>query len=232
MIKTYKKRVISITNDILNTTKRLITLLGCDYIEAPAEGEVQAVYLVKENIADYVSTQDYDTLLYGCDNIIRNLGVRWKGKLLTPVIIKSTNVFKLMGINMEKFRRLAFLTGTDYNKGIYGIGVKRGIRLVQETNSNEELVDKLVEDERIDSSEKTKVLEEMKEVLNTISNPLVNTKESLNITKGKFDPDELRKFLAAFNFNVSRFEKIISGISEINANNSGNPPEIHTDQFS
>lgn len=228
-VKLYKRRIINITEDVLSTAKKLINLLGCDYVEAPAEGEIQAIYLIKNNLADYVATQDYDALLYGSDKIIRNLGVRWKGKPLKPVLIKSTNVFKLMGLNLDKFRRLAFLTGTDYNEGIHGIGIKRGIRLASETSTNEEIVDRLIEDGKVEVENRQSLLNQMSIVLGTIENPLVQS-SNINIFKGKFNPEELRKFLLNLNFNIQRFEKIINDISNIN--NSEEQFQTHIDQSS
>lgn len=49
--------------------------MGIPYIQAPNEGEAQAVYLVKNGDAWAVASQDYDCLLFGAPRVIRNLAI-------------------------------------------------------------------------------------------------------------------------------------------------------------
>jgi len=58
-------RTVRLTETIQETTRDLLALLDVPYIDAPAEGEAQAAYMNKIGDADFVGSEDYDTLLFG-----------------------------------------------------------------------------------------------------------------------------------------------------------------------
>ncbi|MFX0021494.1 MAG: hypothetical protein ACFE9S_04160, partial [Candidatus Hermodarchaeota archaeon] len=59
--------------NIIKESKQLLGALGIPYIESPASAESQCAYLVKKGFTHYSNSQDYDSLLFGCPNIIQNL---------------------------------------------------------------------------------------------------------------------------------------------------------------
>jgi len=61
--------------------KRLLTLMGVPWVQAPSEGEAQAAYMVKKGDADYCASQDYDSLLFGAPHLLRNVTISGRRKL-------------------------------------------------------------------------------------------------------------------------------------------------------
>ena len=69
----YAIRTSRMTPYIIESSKKLLELMGVPYIQAKGEGEAQASYMVAQGDAWAVASQDYDCLLFGAPRIIRNL---------------------------------------------------------------------------------------------------------------------------------------------------------------
>jgi flap endonuclease-1 len=208
------KRTSYIDNEIIGTSKKLANMLGIDYIDAKEEGEAQAVELVKEGLADYVVTQDYDAIAFNCESIIRNLNTRSKGKYINPNIISSSKVFKSMGLSYEQFLYFVFMTGTDFNYGIKNIGIKRAIFLASKSDNDESLINNIIEEGYIFPYEKESKLNELKFVLNKFENPAVYKKDEIKIIKGKFNKQAIIDYLSKLNFNIERFMPLLDKIDQ------------------
>lgn len=137
-MKKFASRTSSLTNAMIQDAQEICLLLGCPVIKAPSEGEAQAAYMVRSGSMDAVVSQDYDSLLFGADRIIRNLSVggkRRKGMMSVdaqPVEILLSDVLNSLGIDREQLIMLAMLIGTDFNYGgIKGIGPKKGLQLIR-----------------------------------------------------------------------------------------------------
>ncbi|MBW3583616.1 MAG: flap structure-specific endonuclease, partial [Euryarchaeota archaeon] len=70
-----------LTPEMVDQAKALVSALGLTYVDAPGEGEAQAVRLVELGRADVVGSQDYDALLFGAPRLVRNLTVTGRRKL-------------------------------------------------------------------------------------------------------------------------------------------------------
>ena len=144
-MKKYASRTAVLTKDMVASSKELLTALGCPIIEAPSEGEAQAAHLVKAGSAYACVSQDYDTLIFGCPRIIRNLSIEGRRKkpgtlayeIVKPEIIELSKVLTQTKLTLEQLQLLAILIGTDYNPGgIKGIGPKKALKLILEHGSN------------------------------------------------------------------------------------------------
>ncbi|MBI5003112.1 flap endonuclease-1 [Candidatus Woesearchaeota archaeon] len=140
-MKKFASRTARLTPEMLADAKELITALGLPIVQAASEGEAQVAYLVKQGDADYGSSQDYDTLLYGIPRLIRNLSIAGKRKkagthsyeTVKPQLIQTADVLNALQIDREQLIVLAVLIGTDYNRqGIPGIGPKKALKLLHE----------------------------------------------------------------------------------------------------
>ncbi len=140
-MKKFASRTARLTPEMLAEAKALITALGFPIVQAASEGEAQVAYLVNQGDADYGSSQDYDTLLYGIPRLVRNLSIAGKRKkagthsydVVKPQLISTQDVLNTLGIDREQLIALAILMGTDYNKeGIPGIGPKKALKFVKE----------------------------------------------------------------------------------------------------
>jgi flap endonuclease-1 len=134
--------------------KRLLTLMGIPWIQAPSEGEAQAAYLVKKRDADYCASQDYDSLLFGAPQLLRNVTISGRRKLprkkvyieVQPESVELNMVLKELNITYEQLIDVGILVGTDFNPdGIKGIGPKTALKLIQQHGTIEKVVPTLKE---------------------------------------------------------------------------------------
>lgn len=145
----YLRRTARIDDYIISSSKELLGLLGIPTYQAPAEGEAQAARFNKDSLAYAVASQDYDTILFGGEKIIRNLNITNKKKAMgkgvmvdvKPEIIEAKTLFSTLGINREQLIALALMMGTDYNDGVNGIGPKKGLAIVRKEQINQILAD-------------------------------------------------------------------------------------------
>ncbi|MCD6466262.1 flap endonuclease-1 [Candidatus Bathyarchaeota archaeon] len=126
--------------------KRLLTLMGVPWVQAPSEGEAQAAHLAKRGDADYCASQDYDSILFGAPRLLRNLTISGRRKLprknvyveVVPEIIELQKVLKKLEITHEQLIDIGILIGTDFNpEGIKGIGPKNALKIIKTYGSLE-----------------------------------------------------------------------------------------------
>jgi flap endonuclease-1 len=125
-----------VDSTIIETSRELLRLMGLPTIQAPGEGEAQAAYMVGKGEARYVVSQDYDTLLFGAPNLVRNLTVSGKRKIrgrqivVNPERLILAEVLAGLKLTREQLIEIGILVGTDFNPGIEGIGAKTGLKIV------------------------------------------------------------------------------------------------------
>ncbi|MEM2341891.1 MAG: flap endonuclease-1 [Candidatus Bathyarchaeia archaeon] len=126
--------------------KRLLTLMGVPWVQAPSEGEAQAAHIVKRGDANFCASQDYDSLLFGAPYLLRNLTISGRRKLprkdvyveITPEIIELKRVLNELGITHKQLIDIGILIGTDFNPdGVKGIGPKSALKLIKTYGSLE-----------------------------------------------------------------------------------------------
>jgi len=120
-------RTQRLTDVIHETTRGLLDRLDVPYIEAPAEGEAQAAHLNKRGDADYVGSEDYDTLLFGAPRTLRQLTS--KGN---PELMDLAATLADLEVSYEQLVDIAMLCGTDFNEGVSGVGPKTALKEVKE----------------------------------------------------------------------------------------------------
>ena len=138
-----------LTDSMIEETKELLTALGIPFVQAPAEGEAQACYIVQKNDAYAVASQDFDCLLVGSPILIRNLTSTGKRKVPSKEAYKKIYVKQIrLEENLEKLEitqkqlvDMAILIGTDFNQGIYGIGPKKSLKLIKEYETIEQVLE-------------------------------------------------------------------------------------------
>jgi len=144
----YAAMAAKLTDDMVNEAKRLLEAMGIPLVQAPAEGEAQAAYMVKVGDAYASASQDYDSLVFGSPRLIRNLTISGKRKLprrdeyieIRPELIELDKLLKTLGITYETLVDIAILVGTDYNPdGFEGIGPKKAYQLIKAYGSLERI---------------------------------------------------------------------------------------------
>jgi len=127
------------TDEIEESSKKLLSLLAIPWIQAPSEGEAQAAHMVSQGDAWAVGSQDYDTLLFGAGRLVKNLTVTGKRKMpgsskykkINPELIELEEVLDDLDITRKQLVDIGILCGTDYNEGVKGIGPKRGLKYIK-----------------------------------------------------------------------------------------------------
>lgn len=125
----YAQRTSRFTPQMIEDAKKLLTVMGVPWIQAPAEGEAQCVHLCRKGQAWAVGSQDFDALLFGAPLLIKGLSLSSRLELS---IIRLEEVHESLGLTLKQLVDLAILVGTDFNPGIHGIGPKKGLKAVRE----------------------------------------------------------------------------------------------------
>ncbi|MDS0294819.1 flap endonuclease-1 [Halogeometricum luteum] len=119
-------RTQRLTETIQETSRELLELLDVPVVEAPAEGEAQASHMAKRGDADYVGSEDYDTLLFGAPYTLRQLTS--KGD---PELMDLDATLSDLEVTHEQLVDIAILCGTDFNDGLSGVGPKTALKEVK-----------------------------------------------------------------------------------------------------
>jgi flap endonuclease-1 len=152
--RTYAQMTSKLKDYMTDDAKRLLNLMGIPWIQAPSEGEAQAAHLAKKRDTDFCASQDYDSLLFGAPQLVRNVTISGRRKLprknvyieVVPEIVELDKVLNELGINHEQLVDIGILVGTDFNpEGIKGIGPKTALQLIKEHGSLEKLLPNLKE---------------------------------------------------------------------------------------
>ena len=202
--RTKAQQTTRLDKEMLIDSKKLLDLLGIPWFDAPSEGEAQVAYLLESKKVDYGASQDFDTILFGAKNFVRNLTLSNRRNLpkqnkwvaVTPEIIDVDLSLSKLELTREQLVDVSILMGTDFNSGIDGIGPKRGVKLVRECGNAEKALEKL--DKKIDN------LDEIRELF---LNPSV---EDFDPVWGIPDSQGLENFLCNdYRFNRDRVMKAI-----------------------
>ncbi|KKK83422.1 hypothetical protein LCGC14_2793550, partial [marine sediment metagenome] len=134
--------------NILEESKQLLGALGVPYIETPASAEAQCAYLVKKGVAQLSNSQDFDSLLFGCPNLVQNLSKslrrkvqgKWRYEKIVPMVTNLQKTLKLLDISIFQLIDLSLLIETDYFPGIKGIGPKKGLKYIKQHKNIETII--------------------------------------------------------------------------------------------
>ena len=123
----FEARTQRLTDTIHQTTRELFDILDIPYLEAPAEGEGQAAHMAKQGDVDYVGTEDYDALLFGAPETIRQLTSSGDPEVMDLAATLDANT-----ISHDQLVDIAILCGTDFNPGVRGYGPKTALSAIRE----------------------------------------------------------------------------------------------------
>lgn len=208
-VRRYSMASSKLTKDMVEEAKKLLSLMGVSWVQAPSEGEAQATHLLRQGKAWAVGSQDWDSLLFGADRLVKNLAITGKRKVprkesyitVKPELIELSSVLSSLGITREQLIILGILVGTDYNVGgIKGIGPRKALQLVKEHRTLEAVMS------NVEWNFRTKP----DEIYDFFVNPPA---EDLEIRKETLQPEELERQLTE-EYDFSR-ERIESGIRKL-----------------
>ena len=217
-MRRYSSQLIRLNEEMIEESKELLEAMGIAVVQAPGEGEAEAAYLsrIKKEISGSVS-QDYDSLLFGAPNLIRNLTLARRRKTFSgyvevkPEVIELSRVLNLLEINLDQLICLGIMVGTDYNpRGIPGIGQKRALQIVKKFKQPV-LIFKAVEEQMMGLPEEDRF--DWKEVFELFHKPRVRDFE---IDFGRIDEEKIKKILIKeHDFSEERVEKQLERLRDI-----------------
>jgi len=145
----YAQRAATVNTDIIADAKRLLTLMGIPWVQAPGEGEAQSSHMAQRGDVWGSASQDFDSLLFGAPILLRNLSITGRRKLprrnvyirIEPEMIELGKFLRALELTHEQLVDVGILAGTDYNPGgIKGIGPKTALKLIRKHGSLEDAV--------------------------------------------------------------------------------------------
>lgn len=211
-MRKFASRSARVTTEMINESKELLVALGIPVIDAPSEGEAQAAYMVAKGDCDYVSSQDFDCLIYGAPRIVRNLSLSQKRKKINaltyktvlPEILTLDGTLKSLDINLEQLRILSIIIGTDFNiGGVKGLGPKKGLKIIKDLQETSLIMEEIKFEDSSDVS--------FEDIFETISK--MPHRDDYNLVWNDVDEDKIKKILIdKHNFSHNRIE---SGLKQI-----------------
>ncbi|MGA8842083.1 MAG: flap endonuclease-1 [Nitrososphaeraceae archaeon] len=139
--KKYSQATSVLTEKMIDEAKILLSYLGIPVVQAPSEGEAAAAYLTNIGLAHTTASQDYDSILFGTKQLIRNLTISGKRKIpnrnmyidIPLEMFHIEDVLSRVKLSREQLVDVGILIGTDFNPGgVPRIGPKKALKLIQQ----------------------------------------------------------------------------------------------------
>jgi hypothetical protein len=124
-----KKKACNIPIWIINECKKLFDSLDCIYIHVDNyEGDQIIAQIIKSNLIKYVYSEDFDMLLFDIPYVLKSLDyINNTFKLYNKIkLLESLN------ISSSQLIDVAFLTGTDFNCGLYKSTFNSNLEIIKE----------------------------------------------------------------------------------------------------
>jgi flap endonuclease-1 len=152
-IRVLAHQTTRLSGEMVEQAKKILELMGLPVVQAESEGEAECARLCSLGLVGAAASQDFDSLLFGASKLVRNLAISGRRKLPRKEVFVEVvpeeyslegNLAKL-GISRRQLVWVGMLCGTDFNKGVYGIGPKKALKAVQGKNSLKEVLDSVGE---------------------------------------------------------------------------------------
>jgi len=224
-----KKSDVSLTLNMIESGKELLTYMGIPWIQAPSEGEAQCVYITRNDEVWATCSQDYDVLSFGGARFIRNLTMSRTRKqgdstIFIPIeFIILQKFFDYYNITREQLIDISILMGNDFFPGLKGVGEKTAFKIIGKCKCIEEIpqLDGNIidlkknpytkEHQQLNKDEFLEIIESVRKIF---LEPKVSTDYS--IKKGKIQFSKIAEFLIEENnFSEARVRSQLNKLKEI-----------------
>lgn len=213
--RTKAQQTTRLTHEMVDEAKRLLDLLGIPHLTAPGEGEAQAAYMVNEGKAYAVGSQDFDSLLFGADVLVRNLNLTGRRKLprrniyitVVPELMDLEKALGELEVSREQLVDMGILVGTDFNPGVKGIGPKKALKYIKEFGTLERVMEEK-------ASDQWGMVECYKEIRRIFLEP--DVKEDIELEWGTIVKDDIVSFLCGErDFSEARVESTLKKLDTV-----------------
>lgn len=218
--KKFAQMTSKLDNTMIEESKKLITYMGIPIVQAFSEGEAQSAYMVQKGDAWACASQDYDTLLFGGNRLIRNFAVSRSKKVKNTTVtldIEYISLVKLLeqyNISKEQLIDMGILIGTDFFPGIKGIGQHKALELIKKHDSLENIIKSKIEISKIDVNLDFNIVDQVKKIF---SNPKIN-KDYPNLKWEKISYNKIEELLVEeHNFSKIRIENALGRLKKLDS---------------
>lgn len=202
-------RTSRLDSDMIEESVSLLDALGIPWIRAPSEGEAQMGHMVKKGDIWAGASQDYDAILFGTPNLVRNLTLAGKRRLpsgktvdVSPEVVTLSEVLSELGVSREQLVDMAVLIGTDFNEGVRGIGPKKALALMKRLGNLEQ----------VQAEGKVQVPQEFEDVRRIFLEPEVT--DDYRLRWRGVDDEAVRKIMCdTHGFSVDRIDAVLLKIA-------------------
>lgn len=135
--RTYINRAVNITHQMAHQLIEECRKRNVDCIVAPYEADGQLAYLSRQQLIDYVITEDSDLTLFGCRKIIFKFDLTGQG-----LLFEADHLYQAMGCREDrfkfaKFEMMAILSGCDYLDSLRGVGLAKACKFALMTEETD-----------------------------------------------------------------------------------------------
>jgi flap endonuclease-1 len=111
LVNTLRKQCVRVSWSDTEKARRLLTLCNVEYYNAEGEADELCVHMVLNKKAWACVSDDMDMFVYGCTRVMRGLSLFNH----TVTFYNINGILRELDLHMTEFRRIAVLSGTDYN---------------------------------------------------------------------------------------------------------------------
>ena len=214
------------TPEILESSKELLGLMGIPVVQAPSDGEAQAAYMCMKGDVHAAASQDFDSILFGAPQLVRNLTISGRRKVpgksvyrdVKTEVIDTESMLKTLEITREQLVDVCILIGTDFNPGVSGIGPKKGLKLIQKHGDLEAVLEHTDVD--------IPGYEDVREIF--LNGP---KSDDYNVKSGTIDVDGTVQYMTDFGFSTDRVNTVINKIEAARKAESNRRKQRSLDQW-
>ena len=218
--KKFAQFTSTLDSGMIEESKKLIEYMGIPIIQANSEGEAQSAYLVEKGDAWACASQDYDTLLFGGERLLRNFAISRSRKVRDTTVTLDIEYVSLnkflnnLGITREKLIEMGVLIGTDFFPGIKGIGQKTALDLIKKYDNIEDIVKNQV---KVGGKEIKIDLDKVAQIKDIFLNP--DVKKDYHVPKpNKINFEKLEELLIEHhNFSRQRVENALERLRKLDS---------------
>ena len=183
-----KKQFIRIKEDDIKSVKNLISYFGFNYIEANGEADVLCANMVINGEAWACLSDDMDMFVFGCNRVLRYISLMNH----TVIFYDFDNILTNLNINLQNFRILISICGTDYN-------IDQNFNIKAIYNQYKKFIKSNTESDFIDWID-TKYIKNKNNIIETSLLFQSNQINVSNLYKNEKDKNKLIQFLDNYGF--------------------------------
>lgn len=185
-IKKLEKKCVLFSNDLINDILYFFHIIGVPVIQENYESDWILAQLNKNNLIDYILSEDSDLLTFGANRVLKNFSIREE----TCQIYSIHSILKHLNITKNQFIDMCILCGCDYSPKVKGMNCPKSFQLIS-NHKNAENIQKLNEYNHINLQNIQKARDIFKK---EITNDLLLILKP-QICKKEFQINEIQSFL-------------------------------------